>query len=352
MNDVLSELEKWRKRNEQIAVATVVDTWGSAPRPVGSKLATTLGGGIAGSVSAGCVEGAVIDEGKKAIETGEPRLLTFGVADDDAWEVGLACGGTIRVFVEPFSAFDGTYSAIKRHLEARQPMAVVSVVEGGPDLTNHKLIVLPDGQIEGDLALAEHTERVTSAALKMLEQGAGGTLELDDDTTLFIEVYPPVPRLIAVGATHIADALVAMANTAGFDTYVVDPRKAFATRERFPHATELVIEWPQKALPELGLDNSAYVVVLTHDPKFDDPTLKAALTSDARYVGALGSRRTNQKRIKRLRDIGLSEQQLARLHAPIGIPLGGRSPAEIAVSIMAEIVRVKNSVSSDVPVLE
>ena len=352
MYDVLDSLEKWRQRNEKIAIATVVETWGSAPRPVGSKLASTLGGSIAGSVSAGCVEGAVIEESKAVVESGAPRLLTYGVADDDAWEVGLACGGTIKVFVEPFSALDGVYDSLKRHLEARQPMAVVSVLDGPPERLNHKLIVLMDGQAEGDLSIPEHADDIVEGAQELLVQGKGGTLELEDGTTLFVEVYPPMPRLIIVGAMHIADPLVSMGNLAGFDTYVVDPRSAFATRERFPHATELVKEWPQHALPRLGLDGWAYVVVLTHDPKFDDPALQVALTSEARYVGALGSRRTNQKRMERLRKAGLTEEQLARLHAPIGLPLGGRSPAEVAVSIMAQIIQAKNNVPTQEPVLE
>lgn len=345
MKDVLPSLEKWRQGNEQIAIATVVDTWGSAPRPVGSKLAATLGGGVAGSVSAGCVEGAVIEESKAVLESGEPHLLTFGVANEDAWEVGLTCGGTIRVFVEPLSAWDAVYDPIKRRLDARQPMAVVSVLEGPADQIHHKLIVTKDGLTEGNLELPGHVETITRAALDYLAQGKGGTLELSEDTTLFVEVYPDVARLIIVGAVHIAEPLIALANTLEFDTIVVDPRAAFATRERFPHATKLVRQFPQRALPELELDQSSYVVTLTHDPKLDDPALQFALQSKARYVGALGSQRTNQKRLERLREAGLTDDQLARLHAPIGLPLGGRSPAEIAISIMAEIVQVKNTSS-------
>jgi xanthine dehydrogenase accessory factor len=352
MNDVLDSLEKWRQGGEQIAVATVVETWGSAPRPVGSKLITTLSGGIAGSVSAGCVEGAVIHEGKAVVESGQPRLVSYGVADDDAWEVGLACGGTIRVFVEPFSALSGIYPALKRSLEARQPMAVVSVLEGAPEHVNRKLIVSLDGSTEGDLSIPEHAGRIVEAALEWLAQGTGGTLELDDETTVFIEVYPPVPRLVIVGAMHIAESLVTMANEVGFDTCVVDPRTAFNNEGRFPHADYRITEWPQKALPALGLDRSAYVVILTHDPKLDHPALQAALRSDARYVGALGSRRTNEIRRKRLREAGFGEEEIARLHAPIGLPLGGRSPAEIAVSIMAQVVQARNNVLAQQPALD
>ncbi|HEC23045.1 MAG TPA: XdhC/CoxI family protein [Chloroflexi bacterium] len=344
MNEILDTLEGWLRRGKKIAVATVVETWGSSPRPVGSKLAVTSEGDIAGSVSAGCVEGAVIEAAQEVIETGQPRLLTFGVADEEAWEVGLACGGTIRVFVEPFSAFGGVYEALKRHLEAREPVAVISVLEGPTGQLNRKLIVSPDGRPEGDLSLTpEQQERVVGAVRSLIEREEGGTLELGEGLTVFVDVYPPAPRLIIVGAVHIARLLVPMAGLLGFDTYVIDPRRAFATRERFPDATALLHEWPRKALARLPLDSFAYVVVLTHDPKLDDPALEVALASDARYVGALGSRRTHEKRVRRLREAGLSDEQLARLHAPIGIPLGGRSPAEIALSIMAEIVQVRNT---------
>jgi xanthine dehydrogenase accessory factor len=349
MKDVLDSIEAWRQRDEEIAIATVVETWGSAPRQVGSKMGTTRSGGIAGSVSAGCVEGAVIEEGKAVLQSGQPRLLTFGVADEDAWEVGLACGGTIRVWVEPFSAWDGIYDSLKRHLEARDPMAVISVLDGAPEQLRHKLIVLAGGRTEGNLEIPGQSERMVSAALGLLEKGTGGVLELEDGVSLFIEVYPPVPRLIVIGAVHMAEALVSTANMLGFDTIVIDPRGAFATRERFPHATELIKEWPQHALPEMALDGSAYIAVLTHDPKLDDPALQIALKSNARYVGALGSWRTARERIERLREAGLTEEQLARLHAPIGLALGGRSPGETAVSIMAEIVQIKNAPVRDSP---
>lgn len=344
MNDILDKLELWQAQREQIALATVVSTWGSAPRPVGAKLAVTPGGAIAGSVSAGCVENAVIEGCLEALKTGQPRLLSFGVADETAWEVGLACGGTIQVLVEPFSAWSAVYAALKQHLAARQPLAVISVLNGPAEWINRKLIVLGDGQTEGDLVLPpRHAEQAISWALELQAQGTGGTLDFEDGSVLFAEVYPPVPRLIIIGAVHVAEFLVPLASLVGFDTIVIDPRTAFGSRERFPQATQLINDWPQSALPNINLDWSAYVVVLTHDPKLDDPALLAALPSKARYVGALGSRRTNAKRIERLRQLGLTDAQLARLHAPIGLPLGGHSPAEIALSIMAEIVQAKNN---------
>jgi xanthine dehydrogenase accessory factor len=349
MRDVIDRLEAWRQSNEEFAVATVVNTWGSSPRPVGSKMVATRAGSIAGSVSAGCVEGAVIQESRAVMGSGQPCLLTFGVSDEEAWGVGLACGGTIQVFVEPSSALDSIYDSLKQHLEARDPMAVISVMHGVPGRLNRKLIVLADSRTEGDLDIPGQTGTLVDAALELLAKETCGMLDLEDETSLFIEVYPPLPRLIVVGAVHIAEPLIAIAKIAGFDTIVVDPRTAFATRERFPHVTDLVQQWPQDALPEMTLDRSAYVAVLTHDPKLDDPALQIALRSDASYVGALGSWRTHRKRVERLREAGLTEEQISRLHAPIGFDIGGRSPGEIAVSIMAEIIQVRNSALTHVP---
>jgi xanthine dehydrogenase accessory factor len=273
--------------------------------------------------------------------------VTFGVSDEEAWGVGLACGGTIQVFVEPSSALDAIYEPLRGHLEARKPIALVSVIKGAPEQLNRKLVVLVDGSTEGDLDISNQTESVIHSALELLGKGTCGVLDnvrLEDGTsTLFIEVYLPPPRLVVVGAVHIAEALVSIAKIAGFDTIVVDPRTAFATRDRFPDVTELIHEWPQRALTEMALDRSAYVAVLTHDPKLDDPALQIALRSDAGYVGALGSRRTNRRRVERLREAGLSEEQLSRLRAPIGFDIGGRSPGEIAVSILAEVIQFRNS---------
>lgn len=338
--DVIDRLETWRLEGQPIGIATVVSTWGSSPRPVGSKMVTTLRGDIAGSVSAGCVEGLVIEACHEAVTTGRPQVMQFGVADENAWQVGLACGGTIEVLVESFAALSGIYETLRDRLAAHQSLAVVNVLDGVPDLINRKMIVYADGRTEGDLELSagQHAQ-VIGHALELLARGDGGALQIEDGPHLFIEVYPPVPRLIIVGAVHIAEVLVHMANLLGYETIVIDPRSAFGTRERFPHATQVVQEYPQHALPQLALDASAYVVILTHDPKIDDPSLHLALTSAARYVGALGSRRTNARRIERLRERGLTEEHIARLHAPIGLPLGGRSPAEIALSIMAEITQ-------------
>jgi xanthine dehydrogenase accessory factor len=343
MRDVLDKLDQWRESVQELAVTTVVETWGSAPRPVGSKMIITLTGGIAGSVSAGCVEGAVIQEAQSVIKSGNPRLIEFGVADETAWEVGLACGGKIKVFIEPGSALDSIYYNLKGDLISGKTFVVVTILEGGIDTINRKMLIQSDGKIVGDLVLPEDAEFIKDKALEFLENGNSGILTIPDGTKVFVESFPLPPKLIIIGGGHLSVPLITIANAAGFETILIDPRDAFANRERFPHADTLIRQWPDEAIGNLTIDRSAFIVVLTHDPKLDDPTLLLALKSNARYVGALGSRRTNQKRLQRLRKSGLTEEQLSLLHAPIGLDLGGRSQSEIAISIMAEIIQVKNS---------
>lgn len=341
MRDILASLENWRQQGERIALGTVIETWGSAPRQVGAKLAVNLNGGIAGSVSAGCVENAVIEAALASIRSGEPRLLSFGVTKESALEAGLTCGGTIRVFVEPFTAYDSVYAQIKAQLEQRKPIGVIGVLEGPSELINRKLAVFDDGHTEGDLEAAGLQERLIQSVLERLPNLPGGVLELGG-LKLFVDILSRMPRLIIVGAVHIAEFLVPMATLAEFEIILVDPRSAFATSERFPTVQTINRKWPDEALASLGLDEDSYVVVLTHDSKLDDPALRAALASNARYVGVLGSRRANQQRLERLREAGVTEAQLDRLHAPIGIPLGNRSTVDIAVSILAELVKVRN----------
>ena len=343
MKDVLEKLDQWRQSDEQIAVTTVVETWGSAPRPVGSKMITTLSGGIAGSVSAGCVEGAVIQEAELVMNSKEPHLIEFGVADETAWEVGLACGGKIKVFVEPGFSLNSIYPEVKNNLTDGIPFVTITYLEGPTDFVNKKLLINAEGSFVGDLSIhQEESDFLHSQAMDFLEKEMSGTISLEDGSRVFIESHPLPPKLIIIGAVHLSEPLITIANAIGFDTILIDPREAFATEERFPHVGELIQDWPQEAMGNLVLDQSAYIAVLTHDPKLDDPALQLALTSNARYVGALGSRRTNQKRIERLQKAGLTDIQLSRLHAPIGVNLGGRSSSEIAVSIIAEIIMVRN----------
>jgi xanthine dehydrogenase accessory factor len=334
MRDVLSDIERWRADGQTVALATVVETWGSAPRPAGGKMAVSSDGKISGSVSGGCVESAVVEAAAKTLSSGEPRLLHFGVSDDTAWSVGLACGGTIDVFIETLSA--GLFEPIRDALQNERPVAIATVIRGAEDRLGKKLALFDGGTAAGEI-----DEAMLAAARTALADGVSQRIPLGE-SEVFIDVLLPSPRLVIVGGVHIAVALVSLAKTLGFRTIVVDPREAFGNAKRFPHADQIVSEWPDQALSEIGINSSTAVAVLTHDPKLDDPALIRALASPAFYVGALGSRRTQEKRHERLRDAGVSNDTLSRLYAPIGLPLGGRSPEEIALSIMAQVVAARN----------
>lgn len=335
MRELLDQLDLWLERGEQIALATVVRTMGSSPRQVGAHMAVTATGGMVGSVSGGCVEGAVFTACQTTLNTGTAQLLRFGVADQTAWDVGLACGGTIEVFVQPL----GYYATIRAALHKHQPLAVATLI-AGPEALGHQLLIWPDGRCEATLGAAALDHAVAQIAQDLLVQGHTRLIEVTDlGATVFIESFVPAPVLYLVGGVHIALALVPMARLVGFRTVVVDARAAFASAERFSHADDLIVAWPDEALAG-RLDERSAVAVLTHDPKLDDPALRVALDSPTRYIGALGSKTTHQRRLDRLRASGLSESQLMRIHGPIGLALGAKTPEEIAVSILAEIVKV------------
>jgi xanthine dehydrogenase accessory factor len=338
MRDVIADIDRWLAEGEAVAIATVVETWGSAPRGVGSRMAVSAHGKIAGSVSGGCVEGAVVEAAQTALRSGAPRLLHFGVADADAWAVGLACGGSIDVFVAALDV--PLYEAKRAALLAERPLATVTVVAGSEDLLGRKLLVMTPREIVGSLGGILDGPAI-DAALAALAAGASRRFSIPPVEVL-IEVSLPSPTLVIVGGVHIAIALVSLAKALGWRTIVVDPRKAFGSELRFPHADKLLHAWPDDALGELGLTPSTAVALLTHDPKLDDPALRIALPSPAFYVGALGSKKTQEKRRARLLSEGLTAGQLDRLHAPIGLDLGGRSPEEIALAVMAEIVAARN----------
>lgn len=299
---------------------------------MGSQLVVDEHGAFEGSVSGGCIEGEVVTRAMDVIASGEPRLLTFSVADETAWEVGLSCGGEIEVFVEAWRDDTATRSELLARLErARANKQTVGVVTR---LTDGAQTFVSDSRPHGALALDAALLQEIGGHLQ-----AGRSARLDD--ALFLRVYCPPLRLILVGAVHVSQALVPMARQAGFEPVVVDPRTAFATAERFP-GVALITDWPDTALTALAPDQRTAVVTLTHDPKLDEPALQVALASPAFYVGSLGSRKTHAKRLERLRDAGIDEAQFPRIHAPVGLPLGGRRPAEIAVSILAEIIAVLN----------
>ena len=313
----------WIDAGRKAALATVVQTWGSAPRPVGSQLAVSEDAEIAGSVSGGCVEGAVVAEALEALEDGRPRILEFGVTNEEAFAVGLACGGTIRVLVEPIGVGDGpTVNLIRDLCAARAArLARAYVVETGA--WNRLLMDRAAGT-----PLGEEVRRALTA-------DRSGFAAFDDGEW-FIGVHNPPLRLAVVGAVHIAQPLMAMAREAGYDATLIDPRDAFASDRRFP-GERIVREWPDAALEAHGLDARTAVVTLTHDPKLDDPAIMAALRSEIFYLGCLGSTRTHAKRVARLEDAGFTAAEIARIHAPVGLDIGARSPAEIALSILAQI---------------
>jgi xanthine dehydrogenase accessory factor len=311
----------------------VVETWGSAPRKVGAKMAFTAGGAaISGSVSGGCVEGAVIAAGDEVLATGRPQLLHFGVADETAWGVGLACGGTIEVFVEPLDV--ATYALARDWVARRQRGAIITAIRGPEEVLGRKLSAGPDGSVAGSLGPG-----LDESALAIARQAGRSTrAHLTDEVEVFVDVLRPLPTLVIVGGAHIAVVLAQLAKLMGYRTEIIDPRRAFGSEARFPSADSVSHAWPDKALVANPPGPETAVVTLSHDPKIDDPGLAAALTGEAFYVGALGSRKTNAQRRERLAALGFSEEQLARIHAPVGLDIGADNPEEIALAIMAEIV--------------
>jgi len=339
MRDILPDLDRWCSENKPIALATVIQTWGSSPRRAGAKMATTLDGGITGSVSGGCVEGAVFEEGVEALKKNQPKLLHFGVADETAWEVGLACGGSIDIFVKPF---DTEYFKSLRSILVEEQSAVnLTIVRGPNEILGKEMLVRDDGLITG--LFGDHLHEVAlKIANETLATGESRRAMLNEEVEVFAEAILPPPTLIAVGGVHITIALMALAKTLGYRTVVIDPRTAFANEERFPNVDQLISLWPEDAFQQIPITRSTAIATLTHDPKLDDPALKIALPSHAFYVGALGSKTTQSKRRQRLLGEGLTEDQLNRLHGPIGLEIGAVTPEEIAMSIMAEIVSTWN----------
>ena len=305
-------------RDGGAGIATVVQTWGSAPRPTGSQLAISGNGEIAGSVSGGCVEGAVIAEALEAMETGDPRIVEFGVSDEDAFAVGLACGGKIRILVESIGNGDGlSESLLEQIVMARRNRKAVALMT---DTVNWKRkIAWPRGVSAGnDLGVR----------FRLDQSGFEGEW--------FVNIYNPPLRMIVVGGVHIAQPLLKMARISGFDTVLIDPREAFASKSRFPDE-RIIYDWPDEAVLAEAPDSGTAVVTLTHDPKIDDPAILATLQTDAFYLGCLGSKRTHAKRLERLKTEGVEAGKIRRIDAPVGLDIGARSPSEIAIAIMAEI---------------
>jgi len=335
VRDVIPEIERWRGEGKVVALATVIETWGSGPRTAGARMALTAEGGIAGSVSGGCVESAVVQAGREVLKTGRPELLHFGVADETAWNVGLACGGTIEVFVQRLDP--AHYERLRAALAEERPVANLTVVSGPEDLLGRELLVAEPGPVFGQLP-GELEPDAAEAARTALAQGRSERRRLEGGVEVFIDVLPPSPLLVVVGGVHIAIALTTLARTLGYRTVIIDPRQAFGSPERFPHADRLIQEWPDDAFSQISLTRSTAVTTLTHDPKIDDPSLRLALKSPAFYLGALGSRKTHQRRRERLLEQGITQAEFDRIHAPIGLDLGAETPEEIALAVMAQIL--------------
>lgn len=300
----------------------MIQTWGSAPRPTGSQLAISSDAELAGSVSGGCVEGAVAAEALEALEDGDCRVLEFGVSDDEAFAVGLACGGEIKVMVEPIGIGRGPDAAMIRALAEARAKRKPAIYAVKPETWERRLIM--PGAAD-DLADEAATARRTDKS-----GFAGGT-------GWFLGVHNAPLRMAVIGAVHIAQPLMRMARLTGYDALLIDPREAFATPARFPDEN-ITHDWPDAALAAFGLDERTAVVTLTHDPKIDDPAIIAALRAPVFYLGCLGSSRTHAKRVKRLSEAGFSPEEIGRIHAPVGLDIGAKSPAEIAVAIMAQLV--------------
>ena len=318
-NDIPEIALGWHRAGRGAVLATVVETWGSAPRQPGSQLAIAGDGTFMGSVSGGCVEGAVVHEAAEALADGQARLLTFGVSDDQAFAVGLACGGTIRVLVEPVG-------------QALPEAMLADLVAARAE---RRAVAYLVNTVTWDRRLALGADDPLASAVQARMRADKSGME---DGDWFMAIHNPPLRMIVVGAVHIAQALLPMARACGYDPTLIDPRGAFGAEARFPGQV-ISDDWPDEAMAALHPDARTAVVTLTHDPKLDDPALLAALSSPAFYIGCLGSSRTHTKRLDRLRSAGVTDTQIARLRAPVGLDIGAKSPAEIAVSIMAQITQ-------------
>ena len=359
MRDVLPELLRRWTAGESVAVATVVATWQSAPRPAGATMLVASDDQVTGSVSGGCVEGALYELSREVLGSGTPVLQRYGVSDDDAFAAGLTCGGILDVFVERVSpASFPELAEVADDVEAQRPVATATVVEhDDPDRVGRRLILRPtdDGSAShtGTLGSARADSAVVDDALGMLAGGRSDTLVYGPDgqrrgegMRVFVQSFAPKPRMLVFGAIDFAAAVARMGSFLGYRVTVCDARPVFATSARFPDADEVVVDWPHRYLTDQAesgaVDEQTVIAVLTHDPKFDVPLLSVALRlPSVAYIGAMGSRRTHDERLERLREEGLSDQELARMSSPIGLDLGARTPQETAVSIAAEIISLR-----------
>ena len=348
MRDILDQITKWWDSGETFGLATVVNTFRSAPRDPGAALAVSNGGEVVGSVSGGCVEGAVYELAQQVCESGQPVLQTYGISEDTAFDVGLTCGGIIELFVEPinrerFPGLAGVAAAIRDEV----PVAVATVISG-PGALGARRVIRADAAT-GTLGAGDRLDgAVNDDARGMLAQGLTGVRHYGehgerrlDDLSVFVQSFAPPPRMLVFGAIDFAAAVARAGKFLGYRVTVCDARPIFATHARFPDADEVIVDWPHRYLANTQIDPRTVICVLTHDPKFDVPLLEVALRTPAGYIGAMGSRRTHDDRLARLREAGLTEDELARLRSPIGLDLGARTPEETAVSVAAELIQLR-----------
>lgn len=347
MREILPALSRWYAEGEPFGLATVVSVSRSAPRGPGAAMAVGPGEEVVGSVSGGCVEGAVFELAREVLADGAARLHTFGYSDDDAFAVGLTCGGEITLLVRAVSRdTDAVFGAVAESVAAHRPVTVATVTDG-PAPRGATLAVWAD-EAAGSLGSEGLDAAVAADARGVLAQGSTGMRHYgprgqrrEDDVSVFLHSFAPPPRMLVFGAIDYAAAVARIGDFLGYRVTVCDARPVFATPKRFPEGVEVVVDWPHRYLDRTETDARTVVCVLTHDPKFDVPLLEQALRRPAAYIGAMGSRRTHEDRAKRLREAGLGEEQLARLRSPVGLDLGARTPEEVAVSVAAEIVALR-----------
>jgi xanthine dehydrogenase accessory factor len=345
----MSKITPWWASGETLGLATVVRTFRSAPREPGAALAVSPGGEVVGSVSGGCVEGAVYELAGEVCASGAPVLQTYGVSDDEAFSVGLTCGGIIEIFVEAVNKTTfPQLGDIVAAVESGDPVALATVVAGPGEVGARRVIWPGAGASSGSLGLARLDDAVDDDARGMLAQGLTGIRHYGaqgerraDELSVFVQSFAPAPRMLVFGAIDFAAAVAGIGKYLGYHVTVCDARPVFATAARFPDADEVVVDWPHRFLQRTDVDERTVICVLTHDPKFDVPLLEVALRTPAAYIGAMGSRRTHDDRMARLREAGLAEHELSRLRSPIGLDLGARTPEETAVSVAAELIQLR-----------
>lgn len=339
MKDIFNEMQEWADQGKRFAVATVVNTWRSSPRPVGSSLIVSEDSEMVGSVSGGCVENSVVQKALQKMQNDSSELAKYGVKNEDAWVVGLSCGGKIDILIEPFYSgekkLNDQWEDFRNALNNNQ--GAVLIYSLLPD-TNFPSLYLEEGGFSSEL-----TEEVKNKVVEAFNSGKSQTFQVGENE-YFAHVFPPKNRMLIIGSAHITTELIQLAGMYDFETIVIDPRDTFATKTHYNVAPDqLLINWPQEVMNDMPLDKYTYAVILSHDPKIDDEALAILLNKDVSYIGALGSKRTHEKRVMRLKERGFSEEQLEKIHAPVGIKINAQIPNEIALSVMSEIIQAKNS---------